>query len=171
MRTRLDNQVIESFCYSRTPDAITQITNQSFSYEIAIEVETSPKTDARIKSILANYEKTFARNMRCAGLLLIVPHPATFKRYQELIDNQPANLRERIRLVSSISHNELDPNVYGTRLNHLETSVKKTLEKIRTHFNQAAQYVPINSTSYLSQPPSNTQIMRGSVTENENERF
>lgn len=138
----LGEDEIKTFCFNRRPDGIIQISREGRSYELAVEVETSLKSEARAKDILDNYERTFDRAMLCAGTIIVAIPPAALTKYREHIEKKSEGFQRRVRIVASPELIELDPKVYGQRAITIETSVRNTLEKHRTQSHGQITYIP-----------------------------
>lgn len=53
---------IRKFCHGRIPDGIIQITNNGGSFELAVEVERTQRSDTRIQEVIDRYKETFMKN-------------------------------------------------------------------------------------------------------------
>lgn len=148
------------FCHGRIPDGILQITSEDQSYELAVEVEHSGKSDLEMSEILSNYRQTFLRKMPCVGLILVAVTPAIFKKYQHLLSELPPETEDRILLTTIPGLRELNSQVYGIR--GLEPGI--ALEKTRTSFQGRGEYTPMITKDFypISVPQRATQMLGGS---------
>lgn len=135
---------IKLFCHERIPDGIIQLTRDSLSYEIAVEVELSLKSERATNLVLSNYRQTFLRNMPCVGVLIIAADFSIVRKYQSLMANLPTEVEERILLTTVEGLDSLNPKYYGTR----GLVPGSALETLRQESQGRGSYVCMKSTGY-----------------------
>lgn len=140
----LEREALQNFCSLRAPDGIIEITRGDLVYELAIEVEASPKALDRVQAIVTAYEKTFQNKMSCAGVIIVAGTPDIFERYRSTIEKCPQDIARKILLTSDSTLQTLNQEKYGA----LKNAPGISTEKLRTHFAGRTMYVPIKSSSY-----------------------
>jgi hypothetical protein len=141
---------VGKFCYSRTPDGIIQITNESGTFELAIEVESSRKTHARIAEVIEKYRNTFLKNMPCAGLIVVVNSKSLFDAFQSKIAELPSEIENRYLVVMQEGLSTLNQKYFGEFKNVPQGS----LEKIATFTQGSPKFYPmITGDSFLKSDP------------------
>lgn len=140
----LDKESLESFIHGRRPDAIIQISKDTQSFEIALEVEMTLKTIDRIEKILSAYQKTFEKNLFCQGVIIVAGRDDVYQCYSEQLSKWPEEFGNKILLTKDFELKTLKQNIYGRR----DDAIRIPLELIRVNSNGVGNYVSIIPDSY-----------------------
>lgn len=126
------------FCYERTPDGIIQITRDGINYELALEVESSPRNVDRMKDLFIKYRKTLSAEMLCQGLIIVCTAQSFLKQYLELAKSIPANIKDRVIITDFDGLEDLKPQYFGERTQRPYS----VLERTRTISASGIYYFP-----------------------------
>ena len=133
----IDLESLKCFCFSRIPDGIVQVKRGNLYYELAVEVELSLKSPARIKEILCNYQRTFELGLGCSGVLIIALSKKTHTQYQSHIAVLPESIRNQILLFSDTQLSTLNTKLFGERWKNSG----KPLDLLRTQPEGEIEYI------------------------------
>jgi hypothetical protein len=122
---------LSKFCHSRTPDGIIQITKESGSFELAVEVERTRRSDSRIEDVIEKYKYTLMKDMPCAGLLVVVQDQALFDVYQLKISKLPIEIAERLLVVTHDGLLNLKQEHFGEFGKGPNSSLEKTAKYLQ----------------------------------------
>jgi hypothetical protein len=140
----IEPEEVRFFCHGRNPDGIIQLTKGTAIYEFAVEVETSKKNNTKMDAVLSAYKSTFARNMPCAGVIIVAEDPGILARYQKKIAELPSETEERILLVDLKGLKALKTESFGER----RESPGLSLERIRNSSQGSIQYTPLKTKDF-----------------------
>lgn len=138
----LARESLREFSHSKIPDGIIQVSREGASYEIAIEVEVTPKASSRYDEFLDKYAEVFRRSPYCSGVIVICDSSDIYARYVNLLAKRDEPFRDRVLLVQGPGLESLNPEVYG----YPRKSPGKCAEKRRSHSGGTISYFPIEST-------------------------
>ena len=156
----LPRDSLQAFSHSKIPDGIIQVTRGGATYEIAIEVEATPKTAQRCEEFLDKYQQAFLRSAYCSGVIVVCDANDIYERYSNHLEKRDESVRSRVLLVRGPGLESLNPTVYGPP----RKKPGKCGELRRSHFGHAISYFPIVSTK-PDQKPSAEPPQRGGQSE------
>jgi hypothetical protein len=116
----------EKFCHARVPDGIIQISNADHSFDLAVEVERSRKTESRIDEILEKYKYSFLKGMPCSGLLLLVKDQVLLDLYETRTKKVLPEFEKQILITTLNDLSKLNERYFG----ELKSTPQGSLEKI-----------------------------------------
>ncbi len=156
---------VEAFCSNRTPDGIIQLTNDTGSFVLAVEVERTRRSNARINDVLNKYKKTFAnKSMQCAGLIIVAGDNTLRDVYQTKIEKYHPELGKETLVVTMEELSTLKEKHFG----EYQGGPGKCLENIAMWSNGAPTFSPIISTNRHFKNTSIDPYVDGqTATENE----
>lgn len=122
----IDQNSFKQFCHSKIPDALIQISNGDEVFELAVEVEWSPKSDLQIDELLEKYRATFVKELICAGVLIVTKNKRMLELYQEKIKKLSEEFEKRILVVNFDELESLETKHFGTLNVHPGNALEKT---------------------------------------------
>jgi hypothetical protein len=137
----LPRETLREFSRSKIPDGIIQLSRNGASYEVAVEVEVTPKTDQRCIEFLDKYQETFIRSPHCSGLIVVCDANDIHERYSTLLEKREKAVRDRVLLVRGPGLESLNPAIYGTP--DKNPAICGGLR--RSHFGRTVTYFPFIS--------------------------
>ena len=135
---------IKLFCRGRIPDGIVQITQGDLKYELAVEVETTLKSELETVHVLDRYHQTLLRNMPCVGVLIVAGNRGVFKKYERNLTQLPSEIQERVLLVLPEGLRTLNPTYYGI----LAECPGQALSHRRTVSQNEGAYISMKTAGY-----------------------
>jgi hypothetical protein len=148
---------LSNFSLKSVPDGIVQISSGEHSFEIAVEVESTRKTESRIDNLIKAYTQTFSRKMICKALLIVATDPVIFGVYQKKIPELPQDIEKKILLMNADALDKLSSERFGSHL----SEPGMCLEKQRSHYTDHVQYFPIKSIFKALERPLKAPPMNG----------
>lgn len=135
---------IKLFCRSRIPDGIIQVTQGDLSYELAVEVETTLKSELETAYVLERYQQTLLRNMPCVGVLIVAGNRGVFRKYERKLAELPSDIQERVLLVRTEGLRTLNSTYYGA----LGEYPGEVLSRRRTVSQNEGTYISMKTAGY-----------------------
>ena len=133
----------QQFSRTKVPDGVIQVTRGDLIYELAVEIEVTPKTWARSEDFLFKYEDAFAHQAGCSGVILVCDEEDIFNRYQTLLKKKGEQLSKRFLIIRGPSVPPLNPNLYGEPRKIAGFCANQR----RTSFSDGIRYLPMKFTS------------------------
>jgi hypothetical protein len=101
------------FSRSKVPDGVIQVTRDNLSYELAVEVEVTPKTWTRSEDFVTKYQEAFDQKARCSGVILVCDEQDIFDRYQTLLQKKGESIAKRFLVIRGPELPALNRRLYG----------------------------------------------------------
>lgn len=101
------------FSRSKVPDGAIQVTRGDLIYELAVEVEVTPKNWAKSEDFLNKYEDAFAHDASCSGVILVCDEDDILNHYQTLLKRKGEQLSKRFLVIRGPEVPTLNPSLYG----------------------------------------------------------
>ena len=148
-----------SFCYDRRPDGIIQVARPHYEkdeqteikYELALEVETSIKTNSRIEQILNSYRETLeSKRYPCAGVIIITTKDTVLNAYRKQLEKLPDAFQGGVILMSISEPIVLNEKYFGARLNSALENGHSTVQTTRTICGGVVKYLPMKTINAIS---------------------
>ncbi len=136
------------FCPGRRPDGIIQIEREKWKYEIAVEVERTPKGLDRVKEMFTLYRKAISNpKYQCAGVLFVLHPGCKPERYQEERMKLPSDEQGKVLLQTPEGLAELSSQYFGLRSEGSGFNSGLKSGKVRQLSGGGVQYLPMISTN------------------------
>ncbi|MGK5083425.1 hypothetical protein WDW37_08960 [Bdellovibrionota bacterium FG-1] len=137
----LPDESMRKFSHPKVPDGIIQLSRGNASYEVAIEVEVTPKTNQRCDDFLDKYQEAFLHSSYCSGVIVVCDANDIYDRYSTHLEKRDESFKDRVLLIRGPGLESLNPVIYGTPRNN----PGKCGELRRSHFGAVISYFPIVS--------------------------
>ena len=158
---------MKDFALGRTPDGIVQVLRPGDTepFEVAFEVETSRKSDRRIREIIERYVRAIEspQSAACRCCLIVATRRPIFEAYANAIERFPS-CSKSFRVLAHSDLSDLKSQLFG--LDRKKPGI--STERMRTEFQGKIQYSPMKSLFHVFPQEASTPILRGTVTPTEN---
>jgi hypothetical protein len=135
----LSVEEIRDFSGTKIPDGLIQVTRGNLIYELAIEVEVTPKAYSRSQEFLEKYKNAFEKGVICSGVFVICDEENIYDRYRGQLEQMGQSVAERFLILQGPDLPTINPLLYGQPEKH----VGFCCEKRRTSFQGGIRYFPM----------------------------
>lgn len=101
------------FSFRRIPDGIVRIKKEDQLVELAVEMECTKRSHARMQKMLEIYRLTIGHGSQCGGLLIVAGDSEIRRRYEKALAKMPDEFRSLVSLVEGTSLAGLDEKAFG----------------------------------------------------------
>ena len=131
------------FAHSKVPDGLVQVSRGELNFELAVEVEVTPKSRSRSQEFVNKYQDAFTKGALCSGVILVCDEPDIFDRYRSLLQGKGESLTSRFLVLQGPGLPPLNSRLYGES----GKSPGFCADQRRTSFGDEIKYLPVKSRS------------------------
>ncbi len=143
----LSPEAAVQFSGKRRPDGILQIQRGQWTYEVALEVETSMQTHERVRNTFSIYRDLLSNpKSLCSGVLFVLHPRCDASIYQAERDRFPSEHQSKVLILTPDGLSGLREEFFGQRSVHYGMDSGMKSGKVRVHSGGHAQYLPVQST-------------------------
>ncbi len=137
----LDKNDLDGILFHRVPDGLIFVRQTHGDFDLAVEVEASPKSKDRIREMVLSYREVFESKLQCASVIIVACTKLIYDRYLAEIEKLPKDLQKNFMLFNSPKLVGLKTTVFGERRQRITNRV----DFMRTLSTEGPIYIPILS--------------------------